>query len=457
MKLRRNILTLALLGFPLAVATGMGCKKGDKSKDDSTSPNQAAMTGTLKLSLGVVTDTSPTLAHVSLSSLSNFGAPRGLENFFSGKAVASSGAGLESLKLQIGSIIICKGMTFNGTAISQTDGCLTLYSYNSTEPDINNTMDTGKSIAAALKSDDGYIDILNATDREKLNKSVQITAADAREYSFGLISWAPPVKAKATLSNPADGQPVLYTRAGTAGQCKVNELTYTCVRTTTPLTTTGAQEAVFINSENVGFKFQKPFVITADDIASRKEFNLKLAFNPQGLIQGVVAPGATNFPPLVDGTADDGRNNVGNTISLVGAQVAPVFYSATAKVMRESYSAVLPENGNGNGTYQLRVEFYYVSDDSQKSIQGVSTATLPTADTVSYLTGFHRIYSIKENTDTSLDLLNYEAKTKIASFLRTNTVGQTTTAKVECTSDVPGCDADGFLNATFTLDAVDAL
>jgi hypothetical protein len=380
------------------------------------------------------------------------------------KNVSATGAGLESLKLHIGNVQICQNITTSGTAIATTSGCLTLYQ-GPVDTALANT-DLTAAIAEAAAVTDGYIDLMDPASRAALSQTVTVTAADAHDYNYGLVSWDPPIKVKATLTDPADGTtPVLYTQPGAASAaCSVNNNVYGCVLASTPLSSGPAAEAIFSANGNIAFKFQKPLTISADDVTNQTAYALTLAFNPNGIVQGVMAPGATNFPPLSDGislTPSSGYN-IGNTISFVGAQMAAIFYKSSTQVMRESYSAQL--TAPDGAKFALRIEFYTLADDPDHAIYGVSAATIPTADTTSgYLVGYEQIDGITTHSDSSIDLLDYQGTAQITNFVRSQTQGtvQTTPALIACGSPMSllGCTGatGGPISATFTLDALTAL
>lgn len=373
-----------------------------------------------------------------------------LSNF---ENVYAIGGGLTSLKLYITTIVICEDIERMGTGYGRMTGCLSLHQGPAQGSSITGA-DVAAAISAANASDEGFIDVMDPDSRDQLSQTVALTDADARSYAHGMISWATPVKVKATLVDPADGTtPVMYTKASAPGTCQVNSNPeYDCAVTEDPLTSPPAEEAVFANHLDVIFKFQRPFTISPEDIAAGKHYALALAFNPHGLVQGVASPGATNFPPLTDNTIGDGYN-VGNSISLVGAQLAPIFYASDVQVLRESYIATLPHGGGGS--HDLRIELYTLSDDP--TVYGVSTATIPNADTDGYLVGYHTIYEIETNADDSINLLDYEGTAQISDFTRVTSEGATTTAKMLCEPVNMACTAGDLVDVTFRLDALEPI
>ncbi len=380
------------------------------------------------------------------------------------KNVAADGAGLESLKLYFNDIHICQDVTLNGTMITGMEGCVTVYKAPVEPGDLSNTSDLAASLAAAEATTEGYIDVLDPESRAEIAQQIVLMEEDVGEYNYGVFGWAPPIKVTATLVDPADGTtPVLYTKPGVASACSVNNNAYDCVLTDDPLTGAPAEEAIFVAGGNVVFKFQRALSITAEDVENQTTFALTLAFNPNGLIQGVTSPGATNFPPIADGVVPEGSTpgyNMGNSLSLVGPQVAAVFYQSDSQIIRESYSATLPAGG-GNGTFKLRVEFYWLDGDPDRTIYGTTAAIVPTADTRGYLVGFYPFHGITTNTNGSINLLDHMGELAISQFVRSTAEGATSTAGIQCDSQVMGitanCTVGSSLTATFNLDALEPL
>ncbi len=368
------------------------------------------------------------------------------------KGVSATGSGLTSLKLHIGQIALCENVTFNGSAPSPSN-CLTLYA-----GPVDAALSDGSAVAAALTEaatvTDGYIDVLDATSRVALSQSVSITQAGS--YNYVIFNWDPPIKITATLTDPADGTTAkLYTKASAPGTCAVNgNPAYACAVATSPLTAPPAAEAIMIGGGNIAMKFQNPLTISADDIANGTAYALTLAFNPDGLIQGVTGTGATNFPPYTDNTIGNG-NNVGNTINMVGAQLAAILHSTTSSVSRESYSATVSEPDSS--TYKLRIELFSVDGDATHTVYGVTTATIPTAATDGYLIGWEGIYGVTTNADGSINLLDYKGDPQLANFQRVAAAGGTTTGDLTCDGVTMNCSAGATVSATFALDTLDTL
>lgn len=384
------------------------------------------------------------------------------ENLF--RNVMATGSGLKSLKMLFTRIAICKDVTFHGTA-REPSGCLSLYQ-KEVDNDLVNTLNPSVAIAKALTVTEGYIDVMDPQSLAVLKQSAPLklveedgksAESDAGEYNWGVVEFALPIKVTASLVDPSDtSKEVLFTKPSSSGTCRVNNNPeYACAIATSALTSSPAEEATFASGAGVAFKFQKPLVISEDDIKNGKVFNIKIAFNPNGLLQGVTPNGATNFPPYTDNSIGNGYN-LGNTLALVGAQFSAVFHESDAKVMRETYLATIPASG-GNGSFDLRVEMYFLDTDPDRTIYGVSVATLPTADFSGYLVGYQTIKSINTGADGSIDLIDILDVESIKGLKRLMTVGETTSAQLACDSVTMSCNVGQHFTATFKLIAYEEL
>lgn len=477
---------LSLLVPAIAFLGTEGCRKSKKEPME----DGAKVTFTLAIAQnptpsGFINTTDPSTRSLALPNFSS---------------VPASGKNLKSLKIHIDNIQICKDLTLNGTAFSNTQGCVTIYQGPSNQR-LNNTTNIADALAAAAESDDGFIDLMNAESLKKLNQSINIRPDSAGAFKYGIVNVSGPIKATAVMVDPADGMtPVLYSKATRPGECGVNNNPkYACAIATSSMTSAPAEEAIFIGINGGGMitKFQQPFLISEDDIRNRQTYALTLAFNPDSIIQGVTSGGATNFPPMTDASINDGYT-LGNTMALVSPQVAAVFYKTSngnivtatptptpatspaatglvnnqtpamltrpislaagedPNVLRESYEGTYSLSG-GNGTAQLRIEFYSVSNDPEKTIYGVTTATIPNASTQTYLIGWQRVYGISTNSDGTINLLDYQGQKLLSNFRRTTTVGATTEGQLACDTVILNCTAGSTFNQSFVLSSLGSM
>jgi hypothetical protein len=418
--LRASSVALAVVAF------ACGAKEGDKDKE---------ATGSAKISLALKLGSDGSLCSGATQCLN----------------VAASASNIESLKYHVNSIQICESLEVTGTAFGNVQGCLNLFDAQPTQVSNNLAVE----VTEAAGSDEGWYDFMNADSRAKLSAQIEVGPHDARSYHWGLISVDPIVKVKATAVRAGTvNDDALYTHPGTAQTCSVNDNTYDCVVSATALTQGPAEEAAFRGHATGWFKFQAPFVITPDELAASPEYVLDLAFDPDGLIQGVTDPGATNFPPLLDNAMGAGNTGGGgaNSMSLAELSIAPIAHKASSVVMKETYLGTV----TGSDSFDLRVEFFYLSDDPSKAIYSVNVAAIPNANTQSYIAGAPYAYHVKTNADGSVTLENYDHTPNYSNFHRVAVVGQTTTVDVNFgVGMVPGLENTH--PVTFELKALGAL
>jgi hypothetical protein len=129
--------------------------------------------------------------------------------------------------------------------------------------------------------------------------------------------------------------------------------------------------------------------------------------------------------------------------------------------MRESYLgtySLKDGSGSPSGSAQLRIEFYYISSDADKTIYGVSTAMIPTANTPTYLIGWQRVYGVTTNADGTINLLDYQGNKILSNFKRISTVGGNTQGELACDTVVFNCSTNGAgFQQTFKLNALSTL
>jgi hypothetical protein len=281
--------------------------------------------------------------------------------------VAATGPSLQSLQYYVTEIQICEDLTVTGTAFSDPTGCLQLFSHPEPANWTRDPNDLTDRLAAARASTDGWVDFMSANSRATLTQSTPLSAGDARSYQWGLITALPIVKVTATATQAgSNGDNPLYTHDGTTQICSVNNQSYTCVVSPTPLTQAPAEQAVFGGNVTGWFRFQAPFTISAGDISGGVRYSLDLAFDPDGLVQGVTNPGATNYPPLMDSATGAGTGGGGaNTMSIAQIAMAPIAHHSSAQVMKETYRGTVT---SPTDSFDLRVELFYLSDDPNKSI-----------------------------------------------------------------------------------------
>lgn len=290
------------------------------------------------------------------------------------RAGAATAGGLASLKYNISSISICESLEVQGSAFNNPNGCLELYRHD--EPALHYGLadDWTPLGNLARASDSGFVDLLSESSRAQLASATALTHDHVRSYNFGIITWALPIKVTATLSMN-DGSS-LYTHDGesTFETIGVDNFRSYFTRAATPLDRAPAEEAVVLlgNGGN-WFKFQSPFVISAEDIDQRRAFVLDLVFNPDGIVKGFSDSTAQGSLSQRDAAGNHLRD-----ITVPMLDLAPVPHRASEQVMRESYQGRVSLDGN---SFDLRIELYYVDGDAAGTVFGADVKSLVNADT----------------------------------------------------------------------------
>ena len=398
-----------------------------------------------------------------------------------GSAVAT---GLQSLKYFVTQIQICQGLDTNGSAFSNPTHCISIYQGPS-EAGLDAVEDPSHPAAAldyvrTHKDIAGYVDMMDATSRATLTSTVTVPADATGDYQWGIVTWHPEIKLTATITSPSDGSSLLYTHDGTnSTPVDLGGQAYTPTISSTSFATAPAEEAIG-SSGNGGswFRFEHPFTISASDITSGAQFSLDLAFDPDSLIQGVTAPGASNFPPLVDsasapGGGDGSGASAGwNSIAIPALALTPVAHKASSHVVRETYVAHVTTPSSGQ---DLRLELYALDDDASKTIYSVNNAYIPNAATTGYIAGSPQIAFVADGagdvdagtpgpaggaTSGTITFEDTSHAPVIQNFTRGVNINDTTSALVPCGGGLLPDDAactDGQLEVTYTLTNIDTL
>jgi len=334
----------------------------------------------------------------------------------------SGTSGLTSLKYYINSIQICKNMTPSGTAFTNQSGCIELYrggndshiSSNGSTPDYAAAMTYAKTLTS------GYVDLLDSTALATLNGSATLKSGDGGDYKWGLINWGYPIKVKGSVTM-SDGT-VLYTHDGTYSNYSGSSGGLTT--SSTSFSTGPADEAV-ISLPNGGtwFAFQ-----TAFHVDETKSYSVDLVFNPSGILKAI-NPAASNSPPLKDSSI---------SMSIPFLNLSPVPHQASDTVSKETYIAQVDASSSH---FDIRLELYYVSSDTSKTIYGVDAQTISRASTSSdSFSDFPKV-SYVESSSGTVTFEDYSQAAILSGFTRKSTAGETTTATLSCatTFNLAGC------------------
>lgn len=359
----------------------------------------------------------------------------------------ASATGLKGLKYYISGISICQGMSLSsGTAYGDLKNCIAIYTPE-TNPDPRYAYDSKSDYNTmgntARSNTDGFIDLMDATSRAKLNKSTSITKENIGDYNYGIITWYPVVKMTAEIA--IGGSPTGYFRTSDGTSSNSNGYLTTFSGDFSKVET-AAEAVVVLGNGGNWFKFQKPLSITQADIDANTEFALDLTFNPDGLVKAYAAGYGDGCGTC---TLKDTVANPVNVNSSAGnlftppSQIAliPIAHKSDDSVMKEVYlGSVEGTNSEGSDAFDLRVELYYLKSDAAKSIYGAEVHTLINANTTSFVNNFAKISEVSVAADGAVDLKKFDGQTVLTSLTRKTTVGETTTATIKC-SDL---NAGGF-------------
>ncbi len=384
-----------------------------------------------------------------------------------GGRIAAFGAGqttatsLESLKYYVSAVTICESLEVMGTGFSNPTGCLELYrrdlgrlSYLPTEADFTRLAD------AAREGDDGFVDLMNPASRAVLSGGTPLGPEAIRKYHYGIITWALPVKVKASV--PLFDGRTLFTHDGATERRVMSGATWAWYPTVSPAPfTEGVAEEAVVLLGNGGnwFKFQNPLWVSAEDVASGRGYVLDLVFNPEGLVKGFA--GGTRPPELEDGAEPR------NSFRVPMLDLAPVPHRAAERVVKETYVAPV---GEGAGAFEVRLEIYAIAGDPNHTVYGVDAKTLAVASSASdNFSDFNKIAFVEQGAAPgALDLQIWDRRPVVSGFARGAAVGDAAPATLDCVGDGPndrngafgvqfsGC-VDGHADVTFTLRAVTEL
>lgn len=326
------------------------------------------------------------------------------------RAGAASSTGLESLKYQITSIQICESLETSGSAFHNPVGCLSLYEHDDARLHYELDGDWRALADVARGTDEGFVDLLDDSSRAQLAGSTKLRKENARSYHYGVINWSLPIKVKATVTMSDGSQ--LYTHDG---ETRVETIGVDNWRShftapMTPLSSAPAEEAVVLlpNGGN-WFKFQSPFVISEEDIASERAFVLDLVFNPDGIVKGYSDSSALGSISQ----RGAGGEHV-HDIAVPMLDLAPVPHRASEQVMRESYRGTVALS---DSSFDLRIELYYLEGDASETVYGADAKALVNAGTRAVPPELTKISFLERAPDGSLTMLAHR-RTPVISGLR---------------------------------------
>lgn len=298
-------------------------------------------------------------AQSSILSLSRFFSDPGSLSFAAGDSASSTLSSLSSLKYIFGGMQICESLDVNGSAFNGGVNCISLYSSTVGDP---TTITQGTFPDYSSQSTDlmdlGSISSFNNAASGKMK---------AGSYNYVTVNWAPYISVKGSV--PIGGT-TLRTQS-----CTVDTSNGMCKSSTSLASAVSDSEAI-VKSANGGswFKFQNPFVISADDVSHNTQYIIDMVFNPEGAIAGSknLSPGGGFYYGQISDV--DPSTVAGDVIYVPMIQLTPVPRKSSDTVSKETYHISLPANA---GT--ARLELYYIKSDSNKTVYGVNLMTLLTS------------------------------------------------------------------------------
>ncbi len=331
--------------------------------------------------------------------------------------------GLESYKLSIKGIKFCNSLTISGTAYSNQSGCSTIYS---NEADDYNTFST---TSAATAGSGKYFDILSATDRNSLTTSATIASG---EYNYGIIDWYRPIKIKATIPRSSGD----LKTTGCTSYSTVNG-NNTCIQSN--FTGMLDESIVDLNNGGTWFKFLKPFN------AGTSAASVDLAFDLEEKVFGGkdVSNGAIQTM-----SACPGSSGTVCGIYVPILKVVPVPRGSTESTMVETY-----EMGGVSSEWKVRVDVYYNSADTSKTVLAADIYAIPTSSIASSIAAGLYVTDV-ETSGVTTTFKNYDG-TSVLTFTRDTSGSGTLTCPSRAT--LVGCTAGSTATVSWTTRSVRSL
>jgi hypothetical protein len=265
---------------------------------------------------------------------------------------------------------------------------------------------------------------MNAMDLSKLAKTVYLSEDDIGEYHYGKVDHYRPVKLTAAIQLTDDT--TVYTKDGTSTLISGSGIDAAYVTQVSDITEGPAEETIVVlNNGGSWFKFEKPFTLTAEDVANETTFQMKLAFNPDGVIK------AYNYTSS-NQVIQDIENNYGIEFPLM--PFTPVIYRENETAKKESYLFSYSATDESiYNSFDFRLELYTVEEDASDSIYAADTLKLLLRDdqgTGSDVTQIFRPFTVTASNDVSpvYSFVNWLNNDFITGFSRGTSVGDTGTA-----------------------------
>jgi hypothetical protein len=350
-------------------------------------------------------------------------------------------------------------MEVRGSGFGNAGGCLSVYAGDESAFPYDPAGDLAPLAERARRSDEGFIDLMNPSSRALLGRTTPLTREHVREYHYGIVTWAPPIKVTARV-DLSDGTS-LFSHDGPI----VTDVMPDGFRTyvTSPaasLLAAPAEEAVVLlpNGGN-WFRFQEPLVVSEADIDEGREWVLDLVFNPDGIVKGL--RGAHGPMQIRE---DEGVDGLRRGINVPMLDLVPVPHRVSEPITRETYVANVPL---GTDTMDVRVELYSVgatAEGAPTTLYGVDIKSLFASSSRSAVPDIAKV-SFVDSANGRLSFLTHTRSPILSGFSRGRAIGDTTTATLSCGTHADRAAAEGGvgivlercpstpIEATFTLTA----
>lgn len=318
---------------------------------------------------------------------------------------------LKSLKYYFIEVQICKDLTTTGTAYNNPSGCISLYKGS------DSGYNTYLAASALADTDPShYVDIVDmATTKAKLNQGL---ASNPGEYNYGVITWYRPLKVKAEVT--LNDNTVLVTKPGTETSTgtDANGFGQYYTEATSLSGSAGTSEEAIVTLNNGGnwFKFQNTFKYDGTE-----PMTLDLVFNPESIIKGSSSTSNYSLREPQSGNA------AGKGLNIPALDLSPVVHKASETTKKESYLIHASKA-------DIRLELYYINEDTAKTIYGADIKSVYTASTSENVMDPGRVSFIQTNANATLDFQDYAKSAMISGFARLTTEGQTGSVTLKCSN-----------------------
>lgn len=327
------------------------------------------------------------------------------------------GIGIDSMQYAIQRIQMCEGLETNGSGYGQSTHCVTIY-----EAKTNADYSTfGYAEAKANTTD--YIDLLDAESLKRLSSQLELREGDIGEYNFGLVNWYKPFKIKGSVK--LNNGTILYTKDAPIVETfdHNNNVHYAAHIDNI---TTGPAELGILQHNNGGawFKFATPFKITRADIEAKRDFQLDLVFNADGIVKGTANGSDNGFVGGAGPYSDLQEGDQKYSIEAPFVGLTPIAHGKDQKIVRDRYTFnyhevhpfSFPPHDDITEDFDVRIEVYTLKDDPDRHVMGVDIEVLATAQSFRPPGNIYDPFFVKALENGEVRLETYDHKSAFAGF-----------------------------------------